>query len=85
MGKRQCFDGQDVENQKGGDTMTKKKKDVIVVNLRNFPKDLHERAVKQAGEEYRTLKGIICKALEQYLDRKEADAETHRTEGKREK
>ena len=37
------------------------------VLIRDFPEDLHQRAKLQAVKEYTTLKGIIIKALEEYL------------------
>jgi len=41
--------------------------DMATVYLREFPKDLHKRAKLQAVKEETSLKGIIIKALEQYL------------------
>jgi len=37
------------------------------VLIRDFPEDLHIKAKVQAAKEQTTLKGIIIKALEQYL------------------
>jgi len=39
------------------------------VLIRDFPEDLHIKAKVQAAKEQTTLKGIIIKALEQYLER----------------
>jgi len=39
----------------------------VTVNIRNFPDDLHREAKIQAAMEGTTLKGIIIKALTEYL------------------
>jgi hypothetical protein len=42
-------------------------KEIKVIQMRNFPADLHKRAKLQAVREETTLKAIVIKALEQYL------------------
>ena len=42
---------------------------MATVYLREFPKDLHKRAKMQAVKEETSLKGIIIKALTEYLER----------------
>jgi len=42
-------------------------KEIKVIQMRNFPADLHKRTKIQAAKEETTLKGIVIKALEQYL------------------
>jgi hypothetical protein len=49
-------------NQQGGDAMA-----IKVIQMRNFPADLHKRVKIQAAKEETTLKAIIIKALEEYL------------------
>jgi len=39
------------------------------VLIKNFPEDLHIEAKVQAAREQTTLKGIILKALAEYLER----------------
>ena len=51
-------------NKQGGDRMAK---EIKVIQMRNFPADLHKRAKIQAAKEETTLKEIVIKALEQYL------------------
>lgn len=51
-------------NRQGGDVMAK---EIKVIQMRNFPADLHKRTKIQAAKEETTLKGIVIKALEQYL------------------
>ena len=48
------------QHSKGGDS-------VATVYLRDFPDNLHKQAKHQAIEEGTSLKGIIIKALEEYL------------------
>ena len=43
--------------------------EIKVIQIRNFPADLHKRAKVQAAKEETTLKGIVIKALTEYLDR----------------
>jgi hypothetical protein len=40
---------------------------IKIVQIRNFPRDLHKRTKIQAAKEETTMKEIIIKALEQYL------------------
>ena len=40
------------------------------VNMRDFPADLHKQAKIAAAEEETTLKGIIVKALTEYLEKR---------------
>ncbi len=40
------------------------------VLIRGFPEDLHIKAKVQAAKEQTTLKGIIIKALTEYLEKK---------------
>ena len=42
-------------------------KQLKVIQMRNFPADLHKRAKIQAAKEETTLKQIIINVLEQYL------------------
>ena len=51
-------------DKQGGDAMAK---EIKVIQMRNFPADLHKRAKIQAAKEETTLKEIVIKALEQYL------------------
>jgi predicted HicB family RNase H-like nuclease len=51
-------------NKQGGDEVAK---EIKVIQMRNFPADLHKRAKVQAAKEETTLKAILIKALEQYL------------------
>jgi len=51
-------------NKQGGDVVAK---EIKVIQMRNFPADLHKRAKIQAAKEETTLKQIVIKALEQYL------------------
>jgi predicted HicB family RNase H-like nuclease len=53
--------------RQGGETM----KQIII---RGVPEDLHKRAKLQAVKEDSSLKGIIIKALTEYLDREEKKA-----------
>jgi len=39
----------------------------MTVNIRNFPDDLHRKAKIQAAIEGTSLKGLIIKALTEYL------------------
>lgn len=39
----------------------------MVLNVKDFPDDLHHRAKIQAAVEKTSLKGLIIKALEEYL------------------
>jgi hypothetical protein len=41
-------------------------KEIKVIQMRNFPADLHKRAKIQAAKEETTLKEIVIKAHEQY-------------------
>jgi plasmid stability protein len=41
--------------------------EIKVLQMRNFPADLHRKAKIQAAVEGTTLKGIIIKALTEYL------------------
>jgi len=50
----------------GGDRMVK---EIKVIQMRNFPADLHKRAKIQAAKEETTMKEIVIKALEEYLER----------------
>ena len=50
-----------ITSGQGGKQMAKS------VLIRDFPEDLHIKAKVQAAKEQTTLKGIIIKALEQYL------------------
>jgi predicted HicB family RNase H-like nuclease len=50
--------------QQGGDRMERV---IKIVQVRNFPADLHKRAKIQAAKEETTLKAIIIKALTEYL------------------
>jgi predicted HicB family RNase H-like nuclease len=54
-------------NKQGDDTMAKK---IKVIQMRNFPADLHKRAKIQAAKEETTLKEIVIRALTEYLERK---------------
>ena len=40
---------------------------IKVIQMRNFPAELHKRAKIQAAKEETTLKQIVINALEQYL------------------
>jgi hypothetical protein len=40
---------------------------IKIVQIRNFPADLHKRTKIQAAKEETTMKAIIVKALEEYL------------------
>ena len=42
-------------------------KEIKVIQMRNFPADLHKRAKIQAAKEETTLKEIVIKALTEYL------------------
>ena len=42
---------------------------MTIINIKDFPDDLHMEAKIQAAKERTTLKGIIIKALREYLDR----------------
>ena len=42
-------------------------KAIKVIQMRNFPADLHKRVKIQAAKEETTLKAIVIKALEEYL------------------
>ena len=42
-------------------------REIKVIQMRNFPADLHKRAKMQAVREDTTLKAIVIKALEEYL------------------
>jgi predicted HicB family RNase H-like nuclease len=50
-----------IPNMQGGGT--------VDVNIREFPQDLHRLAKVQAAMEGITLKALIIKALEQYLNK----------------
>ena len=41
----------------------------MVLNIKDFPNDLHRKAKIQAAIEGTTLKGLIIKALTEYLKR----------------
>lgn len=41
----------------------------MVLNIKDFPDDLHREAKIQAAVEGTTLKGLIIKALTEYLKR----------------
>jgi predicted HicB family RNase H-like nuclease len=41
----------------------------VNVNIADFPEDLHHRAKIQAAIEKTSLKGLIIKALTEYLER----------------
>jgi plasmid stability protein len=43
----------------------------VVINIRNFPYDLHTRVKIQAAKERTTFKAIVFKALEQYLEKQQ--------------
>jgi plasmid stability protein len=43
---------------------------MVAINLRNFPSDLHKRVKIRAAQEETTIKGIIIKALIEYLKKK---------------
>ncbi len=45
-------------------------KKIKVIQMRNFPADLHKRAKIQAAKEETTLKEIVIRALTEYLERK---------------
>lgn len=41
-----------------------------VIQMRDFPEDLHHRAKVQAAKEGITLEALIIRLLQEYLDRK---------------
>lgn len=43
---------------------------MAVVNIRDFPEELHREAKAQAALEGDSLKGIIIRALAEYLEKK---------------
>ena len=43
---------------------------MTTVNIRDFPDDLHRKAKAEAALEGISMKGLIIKAIEQYLERK---------------
>jgi hypothetical protein len=43
---------------------------MAVVNIRDFPEELHREAKAQAALEGDSLKGIIIRALTEYLEKK---------------
>ena len=42
-----------------------------IVQMRNFPEDLHRRAKVFAAQNDTTVKAVVIKALTEYLDRHE--------------
>jgi plasmid stability protein len=44
---------------------------IKIIQIRNFPADLHKRTKIQAAKEETTMKAIIVKALTEYLERAE--------------
>ena len=55
--------------KKGGDCMDKGR----IVRLERFPENLYRRLKVYAARNDFTMKGIIIKALEEYLDRHEKE------------
>ena len=43
---------------------------MAIMNLRDFPDDLHRRAKAKAAMEGISLKALVIKALEEYLKKK---------------
>ena len=46
------------------------KQSMSIINIKDFPDDLHRRAKSEAALEGISLKAIIIKALEEYLKKK---------------
>jgi hypothetical protein len=46
---------------------------MVAVNLKEFPDDLHHKVKIQAAIEKTTIKGLIIKALTEYLERKQKE------------
>ncbi|NIN00009.1 MAG: hypothetical protein GTO24_18635 [candidate division Zixibacteria bacterium] len=44
---------------------------MATINLRNMPEDIYRKAKVQAAYEGISLKGLIIKALTEYIDRRE--------------
>ena len=44
---------------------------MAVINIREFPDTLHREAKVRAAQEGITLKGLIIKAVEEYVKKKE--------------
>lgn len=51
---------------------------MVNVNLRDFPDELHHKAKIQAAVEAISLKGLIVKALAEYLERAKCPEKTKR-------
>ena len=48
--------------------MAKKEKVIASISMRNFPRELHTAAKIQAAKEQTTLREIVIKALQLYLE-----------------
>jgi hypothetical protein len=61
------------QNNQGGDSM-------VVINMRDFPEDLHREAKVRAALDGVTMKEVIIRALTEYL-RKKPDKQKGRKHG----
>jgi hypothetical protein len=46
----------------------KKKEETVVLNLRGFPKELHEEVKRFAEVDMRSIKSIVILALREYME-----------------
>jgi hypothetical protein len=54
---------------------------MLAVNIRGFPEELYERAKIRAVKERSSLKGVMVKALAEYLDRQDRPQAGRRKKG----